>query len=440
MKNLVVLHLESISRQRFSAFGHAFPFLSKLFSEALVFDNYFSSATSTLMAVSYLAHGNDFEFDAEPRFEGMRPAGNMPHLFSVLRDRGYRVATLCLNAFEGQRPHEFNSWPTDLPPVVETRHIPALHESFECLTDARPFALNVWNLITHVEQSMALAPYADGLTDQLEQSCILADESIRQLVTVLAGKGLLANTTIVIYGDHGDDFWTHGFKSGMLHGVEPSTALIWSPLAIVDPSLTAGRHAGIASTIDLRATCLALLGIADDAVFAPAGIDLLAGTNEFAYAQNFTATQPDNPRLGISRAFSVTDGAYSLLASARGLELYAYRLDPGNSCNLLHFFEPSDGGLRFVDRPGSAGHFRRALADNRGSLSHIERRFVRLRDALERRLTAKREYALHQGAHPGAVFDPRCVDRFNRTGRDTFFGNAAPRSSTPIYDISFRAR
>jgi hypothetical protein len=75
MKNLLILHLESISRPRLAAFDGAFPNLRRVMGEALVFDNFFSSATSTLMVATYLFHGNDFQFDTATEFEGMRPEG-----------------------------------------------------------------------------------------------------------------------------------------------------------------------------------------------------------------------------------------------------------------------------------------------------------------------------------------------------------------------------
>ena len=59
--------------------------------EAVVFDNFFASATSTLMVIGYLFHGNDFEYDTSSAFEGMLPAVNNPNLFSILRERGYRI-------------------------------------------------------------------------------------------------------------------------------------------------------------------------------------------------------------------------------------------------------------------------------------------------------------------------------------------------------------
>src|SRR4249920_2508652 len=110
MKNLVVLHLESLSRQRLAAFAPALPHTTRLLQEAVVFENFFASATSTLMVVGYLFHGNDFEYDTSSVFEGMLPAVNNPNLFCILRDRGYRSELICLNGFQHVKKIRLRSW------------------------------------------------------------------------------------------------------------------------------------------------------------------------------------------------------------------------------------------------------------------------------------------------------------------------------------------
>ena len=183
------------------------------------------------------------------------------------------------------------------------------------------------------------------------------------LRAILERKGLLENTTIVLYGDHGDDPWTHGFKGGLTHGTEPYTDIIWTPLAIRDPGLAPATVDRMARTIDIAPTCLALLGVEAKLPFPHSGIDLFHDAAEFAYSQNFTANQPDNPRTGIAKAFSITDRDHTLLASSRGLEFYAHRLDPGNHCNLLHFFELDKTGRPVLRAPARR---RRALTRRGG--------------------------------------------------------------------------
>ena len=445
MKNLLILHLESITRQRLAAFGSLFPNTRRLMRDALVFDNFFSSATSTLMVVTYLFHGNDFEFDAASEFEGMRPAANNRNLFSVLRSRGYNADLLCLSGFHGGGPTRLGCWPDDLPPAWGTNDFPTLYGRFDALTDAPPFAIYVWDLITHVEHSLALAAFSSGLTDQIRRACGVADEAVGVMLATLERKGLLADTTVVVYGDHGDDCWTHGFKGGLIHATEPYTQITWTPLAIRDSTLAAATRENLASTIDIAPTCLALLGIDGAAAFPHSGRNLLTDAPGLVFSQNFTANQPDNRELGISKAFAVTDDTYNLLASSRGLELYAYRLDPGNHCNLLHFFDVlPGGGLALRARPGAASHFRAALQENPRAVASLAAHFETLRAALAERVAAKRAYIAARGVEPAFALDPRCLDSIDAGARAAFFrradGTADARVPMPAFDFSVKLR
>ena len=445
MKNLVILHLESISRQRLAAFAAVLPHTMRLLREALAFDNFFASATSTRMVLGYLFHGNDFEYDTASTFEGMLPEVNNRHLFSLLRDRGYNAELICLNGFQYVRPIRLRSWSDDLPPVWETNDFPTLLARFDALTDAAPFAIYVWDLITHIEHSLALAPHSNGLTDQLRRACAIADDAVGEMRAILERKGLLENTTIVLYGDHGDDAWTHGFKGGMIHGTEPYTDIIWTPLAIRDPGLSPGETDVLASSIDIAPTCLSLLGADAKFSFPYSGVDLLHGGADFAYSQNFTANQSDGPVNGISKAFSVTDKTYTLLASSRGLELYAHRLDPGNHCNLLHFFTLDKTGRPVLQaQPGAAGHFRAGWQENPRAVESLAGDFQRLRSALVARVEAKRAYIVDRGVQPSHALDPACLDTISQEGRDVFFRRPATigaiRADMPAFEFSYRLR
>ena len=409
--NLLILHLESITRHSLAAFEASFPNLRRLMCDALVFDNFFSSATSTLMAITYLFHGNDFEFDTNSEFDGIRPTGNTRNLFSILKDRGYDTHFICLNGFHTSGDMGFTAWPDDLPPVWGTNDFPTLFRRFDELTDTAPFAIYAWDLVTHIEHSLALAPFSSSFTDQLRQACGVADDAIGELMAILQRKKLLDKTTIVIFGDHGDDYWTHGFKGGMVHATEPYTQITWTPLAIRDPELAPGTSTNLASTIDIAPTCLALLGIEESGGFRHGGLNLLTQSQEIVFSQNFTANQPDNRKLGVTKAFAATDDTYVLLASSRGLEMYSYRLDIGNHCNLLQFFDIGpDGELALQARPDAAAHFKAALTNNPRAVASITERFRALHEALSARIAAKRAYIQENGVEPAFTLDPRYLN------------------------------
>ncbi|MGH8802525.1 MAG: sulfatase-like hydrolase/transferase [Casimicrobiaceae bacterium] len=438
MKNLLIVHMESITRERLATFASSFPHTLRLMQDAVVFDRFFSSATSTLMVVTYLFHGNDFEFDTASRFEGMRPAANNPHLFSILRDHGYAPHLVCLNAFETFAATRLASWPDDLPPAFGTNDFPTLQARFDEITDAEPFAVYVWDLITHIEHSLALAPFASGLTDQVARACRVADAAVATMLATLERKGKLADTMIVLYGDHGDDYWTHGFKAGMVHATEPYTQITWAPLAIAGAGLTPGLRGDLVTTIDIAPTCLALLGIDERLPFEHSGHDALASPRSVAFSQNFTASQPDDAVLGIARAFAATDDTYNLLASSRGLELYAYRLDPGNHCNLLGFFDAApDGTLQLRQGLATASHFRAALPDNPRAIAHIGAGFHALRTALGAHVAAKHAYVEAGGASTAQALDPRVFDVFARTGSPLPERIEVPRSALQPQMVPF---
>lgn len=410
--------------------------------EGVFFDNYFSSATSTVMVLTYLLHANDFEFDTSTQFDGARPARNNRNLFKTLQDAGYHANLICLNGFPA-RPIRLATWADDLPAVWETNDFPGLFERFDTLTDAPPFAIYVWDLITHIEHSMALAPGSQGLTDQLRRACGVADHAVGMMRDMLERKGLLDDTTVVLYGDHGDDFWTHGYKGGMIHGTEPHTDIIATPLAIRDASVAPAIRDDLASTIDIAPTCLALLGIDAQCSFPYSGVDLLAGGSDFAYSQNFTANQPDSRHYDIAKAFSITDKTYTLLASSRGLQMFAHRLDPGNHCNLLHLFALDDTG-RLTLRPlrGAAPHFLAAWITNPQAAAHLAADFERLRGALCARIDAKRDYIVERGADPAHALDRACLAAIDPRGREFFFhpSSRAPAATraTPVFEFSWK--
>jgi len=444
LKNLVILHLESVSRQRLSAFAPVFPHTLRLMQEAACFDNYMSSATSTVMVLTYLMYANDFELDTSTQFHGARPERNNRNLFEVLQDTGYHADLVCLNGFPA-RPISLAAWSGDLPPIWETNDFPQLFARLDELTDAGPFAIYVWNLITHIEHSLALAPMSQGLTDRVGRACGVADHAVGTIRAMLERKGLLDNTAIVLYGDHGDDCWTHGYKGGMIHGTEPYTDMVATPLAIRDTSLAPAVRNVLASTIDIAPTCLSLLGIDAEPAFPYSGVDLLAGTSPFAYSQNFTAGQPDSPELDIAKTFAITDDTYTLLVSSRGLAMFAHRLDPGNHCNLLHLFT-LDGAGRPALRSfaNTAAHFIAAWIANPQSAAHLASAFVWLRDALRARVDAKRDYIVGRGANSDHALDRDCFAKIDPRGREQFYGTHAPASPTdaamPAFDFSWKLR
>lgn len=435
MKNLLILHLESISQLTLAIHRQHFPNLDRLLSESLRYENYFSSATSTRMVQTYLFHGNDFELDQFATYSDAVAAGNCEHLFAILKAHGYHPGLACLNLYHDQVPAKFSVWPRSISIPFGSADPEAVMAELDRKIDERPFAVFFWNLITHIEHSGVYAYQANSLTHRLQNAYRKADEMIGELLRRLQDKGALADTLIVVYGDHGDDFWGHGFKGGMVHGLEPYANMVWTPLAIWSGGNNAGVDNRLASTIDIRATCLDMLGIKHHDHFPFAGKNLLTNGQSHVYSQNFMANQPDSPQLNIARAIAVYNDTYCLLASSRGLEMFAYRLDPMNRCNLLYFHELTpDGGLRLLEIPGARSHYLSAIPEGEAVSNSISRNFTELRGKLSERIAAKRAY-LNEKLPGGRVstWPPDILNRIETTGRNVFFNVQISAPTRPSY-------
>ena len=432
-KNLVIVHLESIAWQALNAFPEAFPNLRRVMPSARVYRWYFSSATSTQMVLAFLFHANDFEFDAAAGIA--RPAANNPSLFATLRAAGYRSEFLCVSALQAKEMLPLIAG--SFAPIWTTNDFEELLSRFEGITVSRPFAIYVWNLATHVEHALALAPYADGVDELVGGACAVADHALGALLEILERRNLIEETTIVIYGDHGDDYWTHGFKKGILHGLEPYTHLVHAPLVIRDASLAPGNEHRLASTVDLAPTMLDLLGLPCEPDFPESGMSLLRGpARPVAFAQNFAANQPDNAAWDIRKAFSANDRSYTLLASSRGLELFNHRLDLTNHCNLLHFFDLDAGGAPVLRPPEGFAHphFAAAMRHVLGNENTVSGAFARLHSALKHRIARKHAYVAARNPPHLETLDSACLDMISRHGRERFFGKedaGAPAPAAP---------
>lgn len=435
MKNLLILHLESISQLALALHRQCFPNLERLLGASLRFENHFSSATSTRMVQTCLFHGNDFELDQHAAYSDAVATGNNEHLFAELKAHGYHPGLACLNLYHPQVPAKFSVWPRSISSPFDSADPAAVMAELDRMTDVRPFAVFFWNLISHVEHSGVYAYQASSLTQRLQRAYRQADDMIGELLLRLQDKGALADTLIVVYGDHGDDFWSHGFKGGMVHGLEPYANLVWTPLAFWRGGDAAGVDDRLASTVDIRATCLDLLEIGHRDPFPYSGTSLRSAPQSHVYSQNFMASQADRPDLNIARSIAVYNDTYCLLASSRGLEMYAYRLDPTNRCNLLYFHERTpEGGLRLPDIPGAHSHYLRAIPEGEALSGSIGRNFVELRGKLSERIAAKRHY-LDERLPAGQVstWPADILDRIETAGRSAFFNAQMPPTTNHRY-------
>jgi choline-sulfatase len=84
-----------------------------------------------------------------------------------------------------------------------------------------------------------------------------ADQNVGYLMDTLIEENLLNNTIIVIYSDHGDEFWEHG---GVHHGDHLYDEIIHVPFIIHIPGFESKRRVSLSQGVDILPTILDLIG------------------------------------------------------------------------------------------------------------------------------------------------------------------------------------
>ena len=91
-RNLVIIHLESVSTEFLDRFPQDFPALRALRERSTTFDNFFTTCPSSVTTFTDALHGNTSELEHIANFDGSgnRPAGYQANLMDVLAVAGYR--------------------------------------------------------------------------------------------------------------------------------------------------------------------------------------------------------------------------------------------------------------------------------------------------------------------------------------------------------------
>lgn len=375
-KNILFLHLESISRANLWQYRNELGTVWRLMSGSYRFDRFITASTSTTMTMSDFAYGDSSVLDACPTYKASRMPGNTFAYNNVKRiflQHGHRLLSYHSSQYSPRRENvtadvSFISEP-NIPALCEA----ALAQFAQSRKEKRPFCAYFWDASSHLAYVSPHKDKPDSLADRLRVAYSLVDASLNRLLSGMAEMGIWDDTVIVGFGDHGDEAWSHGFNRGYCHSIVPYASVTWTPMFIYHPSvLGQGATKALASSVDIKKTALNLFfpgaGDADNA--SPfAGIDLLNGKQDVVFSHNMFALQKElsDPEQGMIKGYAAVDADYRLVVSSGGdnprqggMELYHEQSDPSNSLNLLKFFKlDRSGDIReFSPPPDAVGkHF-----------------------------------------------------------------------------------
>lgn len=364
-KNLVIVHLESVSQSAMWQFMEELPSLWGLCNRSAYFTRFYTTSTSSVMSMCDMMHGDSSMLDHNPRFPRNKTslAKRSTNLFRTLFEHGYMTKGLQYGSFcVGDAPNNFwGVWPDECGQFEWHDTIDAFHEETrDFITRAKienkPFALYFWNMSPHIRNDAegdADAPFHE----RFQNGYRLLDESVKQLLRYLEDLDLMRDTIILAYGDHGDDFWRHGFNKGRTHVIEPYSNLCWTPMFLYNNDERKGTYDDLVASVDIKSTLLHLLlpePPPKERLDEFVGIDILEQRRDGVFSQSMFALQIEfsDPAKAITKSYALTDGDVRLVVSSGGgdlegrggMELFIEQWDYGNNRNLLDFFNLDGNG------------------------------------------------------------------------------------------------
>lgn len=406
MKNLVVCHLESLSWNLFNTWSKSLPDLSDLMKKSNVYKKYFSSATSSIMAVSDFLYGNNFELDSSVSFDAISHSNCSDSLLKILENNGYRTLGIGYPLAWRDDLNNFKIWDSANPFSWEGSYDSFIKKIESFVKEDGPFFLYFWDLRSHLYYEDDGKRESKNIFERLESGYSALNGTLAKVMELLGKYELVDDSVVLGFGDHGDEFWEHGFNGGFCHSNEPFTNLINCPLFIFDGKSNSINDEKLVSLVDLKSTALGMLGIKYSEKFKFAGVDISSRENNYVFSQNLFTAQDEMKDL--RKAYSVTNDLYHLIVSNLGLEMYAYTIDPNNHNNLLSFFD-FDGvneAVKFRENKNAHPHFQKVFSE--GEILNISRNFDTLYSVLKDNVLDKVMHAKKMGFN----------GRFNMTGFD----------------------
>lgn len=385
-KNIILIHLESVNNLIYRMNPQLFPNIMRIEKEGLSFRKYFSTATSTWMVISDLLYGG------VDQYEKCCELTQKPEAFcyrsSLLDDfehQGYRTGVFVYPSFELPQIQEQLFFGRNVKPKEYVSCSDFFDAFRTVMTGLDNYCILISNFLSNIScHSYAVPGYKRTGKKRWEDGYRCLDDMVGSIFQILKEIGREENTIVVLYGDHGDDFWGHGYHMGLSHAIEPTAPLIHTPLIVWEKKrYRAETSDKLISTIDIKK-------MIERMVQGELPENFLE--HSFVYARSAFAAQPVRVE-SFNKSYSITDGKILLLVSSRGLEMYDVEMDPACSFNILTMFELAGNRIDFHEK-GAEGlrfHFAEFIDENQKRL--IRQKFYYMRPHLYRYVAGRYQAA-----------------------------------------------
>jgi len=343
-RNLLLVSLDTVRADHLGSYGHAqaqTPRLDALAGRGLRFERATTVVPLTLPAHSSLLTG------AFPAWHGVRDNGgfylgdDQVTLAEVLREKGWRtggfVGSFVLDSRWGIAQgfeRYFDEFDLDRfkdqpgMDAIQRRGDEVVDAALEWLREdgARPFFawVHLYDAHTPYEAPEPFrARFPKSLTGAYDAEIAYVDAQVGRLLDALDADGRLAETLVVVVGDHGEMLGEHG---ELTHGFFIYEAATHVPLIVAGPGVPARVVPDQVRLVDVMPTVLELLGVGKPP--ATQGVSLLplargVRLDLVAHSESWY------PRYhyGWSELRSVQDGRFKFIEAPRP-ELYDLQDDP----------------------------------------------------------------------------------------------------------------
>lgn len=365
MKNLVVIHLESLNSAFLYQNSDVFPNIMKLKEKSMFFSNYYSTATSTIMTMTDLMYEDS---------KCSEKSTDLMH-FEIASQSNAWIEELGMDFKEKQvYIYPFLDWKYDW---MNIRKIMGKTAKVEQKKKYQAFQDSISEGIQNLNGGFMYifdwsSVYMKGDCERKYNSWkefyfmqyAQIDKTLGFVYEQLEKYDKLDETLILAFGDHGDDMYTYGKNKGFTHAIAPYPNIIKTPLMIYQHGKSAGINKELICTFDV--------GKILKNICAEKQMDI---HREYVFSRNLFPLQK-SPVL--EKSYSVTDGEYLLLVSSKGLEMYICQFMSQSNFNLLNWFLlKRDGNIEI--QQNESMHFKRMIYDQK---EEIETSFYKLRKAL----------------------------------------------------------
>lgn len=394
MRNILLIHLESLNYMNYQINKRFFPTMQKWEQKSLSFSKYFSTATSTMMVMSDMAYGGLLQNEpCDSMVDGLRKYCYQESYLDRLKERGYQVKIVGYPVdgsgdVTGCNQRHFMGYTVDMEELESYKDY--MRSLQDAMTKEEPFAVWTCNYINNISFNRGIEAIGSQTgMERWESGYWYMDQYVHDLMDILERKDLLQQTMVIFYGDHGDDIFAHGRHSGLMHAIEPYEALIHTPFWIYDSRFASGTIDALIDTTDIGGLVEQMLSLPEQNLDMKA---LKLPARNYSLSRNVYAAQKVRES-SFHKAYSLTDGRFLFLTGNQGMELYHIGMDAPCQHNLLDYFDFNDNTLSLNNAAYEriAFHFRSLI--DKSALLQIEQVFYECRTQLMKEVKRLYEYA-----------------------------------------------